>query len=430
VRAFSKTAICLAVNLCATIAAADDWPAWRGPQGDGVWREQGIVAELPADSIAARWRVPVASGYSGPTVADGRVYVMDRVTKPAQTEGIHCFAWDTGQALWSHTYGREYRNVGYGAGPRASVVIDSGRAYALGAMGDLHCLDAATGQVRWRRPLNEEYGIDMPIWGIAASPVVVGDLLIVQVGGAGACLVAFDKVSGQERWRALDDRASYSTPVLVEHDTRQVLVCWTGDGVVGLDAASGQALWTHPLAPQRMVLAVASPVVDAQRLFLTGFYDGSLMLRLLPGPAVEEAWRRVGPSEKQTDGLHSIISTPVLLDDHIYGFDSYGEFRCLRADTGERVWESLDLVPRARWATGHLTPNGDRVWIFTERGDLLLTSLSPEGPVVHGRAHLIDATRDQLNQRGGVVWSHPAYAYRHIFVRNDEELVCASLAAD
>ena len=424
------TACWIVIAFLARAALADDWPQWRGPHSDGVWRETGIVSALPDSSLSPRWRAPISSGYSGPTVADGRVFVMDRVTKPVQLERIHCFAWETGQRLWSYEYLRDYRDVGYTAGPRASVVVRDGLAYALGTMGDFHCFEAATGKLVWHHDLNEQYEILMPVWGIAASPVVFDELVIVQIGGAGACLVAFDRRTGEERWRALDDRASYSTPLLITQAGRQVLVTWTGDRVVGLDPASGQTHWEHPYPPERGIISVASPVVSGEHLFLTNFFDGSLMLKLPADRlAVEKSWRRVGASEQQTDALHSIISTPLILGDYIYGVDSYGEFRCLEAATGERVWEDLSVVPRARWATAHLVPHDEKVWIFNERGDLLLTSLSPEGVEIHGRTHLIDPTRDQLNRRGGVTWSHPAFAYRHIFVRSDEELVCTSLAA-
>ncbi|HIG56883.1 MAG TPA: dehydrogenase [Candidatus Latescibacteria bacterium] len=416
--------------LTATGALADDWPQWRGPQGDGVWRETGIIDALPDSGLTARWRMPIASGYNSPTVAEGRVYVMDRLTKPKQIERVHCFDAASGEALWSYEYARDYRDVGYTAGPRASVVIHEGLAYALGAMGDLHVFSAATGKIVWQRDLNAEYAIRMPVWGIAAAPVIYGESVIVHIGGEGACLVAFDHRTGEERWRALDDQASYSTPIIIEQAGQQVLVVWTGEHVVGLDPVSGKVHWQHAFPPKQGIISVASPVFAGSRLFLTNFFDGSLMLKLPPEQlSVTRTWYRVGASEQKTDGLHSIITTPLIIGEYIYGIDSYGEFRCLEAATGARVWEDQTVVPRARWGTAHLTPQSDKVWIFNERGDLLLTSLSPEGVTVHGRAHLIDPTRDQLNQRGGVTWSHPAYANRHVFVRNDEELACFSLAA-
>ncbi len=415
------------VALFITSAPADDWPQWRGPGRDGVWRETGIVETLA--KLKVRWRVPVSSGYSGPTVAGGRVYLTDRVSKPKQIERVHCFDWETGKESWSFAYDCEYRNVQYVAGPRASVIVHDGLAYALGTMGHLHCFDAATGALRWNRDLNAEYQIRMPIWGIAGAPLVEGDLLIVQIGGSsGACLVAFDRRTGEEKWKALDDRASYSAPIVIDQAGRRVLVCWTGDNVVGLNPQTGEGYWQHPFPPSRMVLAIATPVFHNNLLFVSGFYDGSLLLRVHPDRlAVEAVWRRKGADERQTESLHSLISTPILIGDYIYGVDSYGELRCLELGTGDRVWEDQTAVPKARWSTIHFTKHRDRIWMFNERGELLITTLSPEGLNVISRVQLIEPTRDQLNRRDGVCWSHPAYAYKHVFARNDRELICASL---
>jgi outer membrane protein assembly factor BamB len=409
----------------------DEWPQWRGPNRDGVWRETGIVDKLPAGRIPLRWRAPITSGYSGPTVAGGRVFVMDRQVKPREVERVLCFDWQTGKPLWTHTYDCTYE-VSYPAGPRASVSIDEGRAYALGTMGHVHCYSAADGKVLWARDLKNEYKIRMPIWGIAAAPLVDGELVILQIGGSnGACLVALDKRSGEERWRALDDAASYSAPILIEQAGHRVLVCWTGENVVGLDPASGKVFWTHPFRQHRTVINVPTPVVEGDRMFMSSFYDGSLMLRLARDRlGVEEVWRRSGPGEMQTDALHAMISTPLVDGDYVYGVDSYGELRCLDAKSGNRIWEDLTAVPKARWATIHMVRKDKRIWMFNERGELVLAELSPKGFHEISRAKLLDPTTAQLSQRGGVCWSHPAYAYKHIFARNDRELVCANLAAD
>jgi len=163
-------------------------------------------------------------------------------------------------------------------------------------------------------------------------------------------------------------------------------------------------------------------------VFFTAFYDGSLLLRLVPDELrVEEIWRRRGGSELRTDALHSIISTPVIIDQHIYGVDSYGELRCLELMTGDRVWEDLTAVPKERWSTIHFVQNGDRTWMFNERGELLIGTLTPEGFREIARCQVIEPTIDQLNRRGGVCWSHPAFAHGHIFARNGKEIVCADL---
>ena len=180
-----------------------------------------------------------------------------------------------------------------------------------------------------------------------------------------------------------------------------------------------------------MVINVPTPVVSGDRLFLTSFFDGALMLKLRQDePRVEKLWRRKGTSERHTDALHAMISTPTMEGDYVYGVDSYGELRCLDARTGNRIWEDLTAVPKARWATIHMVRNGGRRWMFNERGELVIGTLSPQGFHEISRAKLIEPTTEQLGQRGGVCWSHPAYAYKHVFARNDRELVCASLAAE
>lgn len=441
----SALAILLACGLSSCSVSsilAEDWPQWRGVNRDGVWNETGLVEKFDGPQIKIRWTAKIASGYSGPTVAQGRVYVTDRLMEPAQQERVHCFDEQTGAPVWMHAYDCIYSGVGYEAGPRASVTINEGRAYSLGSMGHLFCFDAATGKVLWQHDCDQEYAIEMPIWGIAASPIIDGDLVIVQIGGAGACLAAFDKRTGAERWKALDDRASYSSPIFIEQGGQKVLVCWTGDNVVGLDGQTGKTFWQHPFKPTRMVINIATPAVDRDRMFVTAFYDGSLMLKLdQRQPAVEQIWRRLGPDEMKTDSLHAIISTPILDGDYVYGVDSYGELRCLDAKTGDRIWENLTAGPKVRWGTIHMVRNADKAWMFNERGELIISRLSPTPRVVDGqptdgfeeisRAKLIEPTLEQLNRRGvGVCWAHPAFANRHVFARSDEQLVSASLAAE
>jgi outer membrane protein assembly factor BamB len=288
--------------------------------------------------------------------------------------------------------------------------------------------------VLWEKDLHVQYRIRLPVWGIAASPLVEGDLVIVHIGGEdNASIVAFDKRTGQERWRALNDGASYSAPIVIQQAGKRVLVCWTGDRVVGMDPISGTLYWQHPFEPTRMVLNIATPVHYGNYLFMSAFFDGSLLLKLNPDKLeADKIWRRRGKSEKEkeTDALHCCISTPIIKGDYIYGVDSYGQLRCLDLHTGDRIWESLEAVPKDRWSNIHMVQREQEVWMFNERGDLIISRLSPQGYHEISRTHLIDPTTDQLKQRSGVCWSHPAYADRHIFIRNDKELLCASLTAE
>jgi outer membrane protein assembly factor BamB len=422
-------AIVITLGICMPVLAAD-WPQWRGPNRDGVWREEGIAERFETRQLPALWRAEISNGYSGPTVADGRVYVTDRLVTPAQAERVHCFDAATGDKIWSYDYECKYERIDRRNGPRAAVAIGDGRAYSLGAMGQMFCLDTADGSVLWNKDLREQYKIRMPEWGIAASPLIEDKLVIVQIGGRDACIVAFDKVTGKEVWRALSERGGYSAPIVIEQAGKRVLVSWTGERIVGLDTLTGELYWQHPFPPAKMIHNIATPVFQDNFIFLSGFFDGSLLLKVDPGKlAVQEVWQRRGPSERRTDSLHCCISTPVLRGDYIYGIGSYGELRCLDLHTGDRIWESLSVVPKARWATAHMVRHEQEIWMFNERGELIISRLSPEGYQQVSRAQLIKPTQGQLDQRGGVCWSHPAFAYKRIYIRNDEELICADLSA-
>jgi len=417
--------------LLAVSARGSDWPQWRGPKRDGTWPEKGIVQKFETSPLKIRWRTTISNGYSGPTVASGRVYVTDRVTSPTQTERVHCFDAMTGNKIWSHEYECKYEEIEHRNGPRASVAIDENRAYSLGTMGHFLCFDAADGNVLWSRDLKTEYAIKMPIWGISACPLIEKALVIVHIGGKdNASIVAFDKVTGDEKWRALNDTVSYSAPIVIDQAGKRVLVCWTVERVVGLDPATGDLYWQHEFTPDRLSQNIASPVFENNYLFVSSFFDGSLLLKLAPDRlVVEKVWQRKGQNERNTDSLHCCISTPIIKGNYIYGVDSYGELRCLDLLTGDRVWESLDAVPHDRWANVHMIQNQDKTWLFNERGELIISKLSPRGYQEISRSKLIEPTKGQLNQRGGVCWSHPAFAYKHVFIRNDEELLCADLSA-
>ncbi len=429
---WNSACVAAALFLTATWALADDWPQWRGPNRDGVWHETGIIESFTGAQLELEWSAEVSNGYSGPTVAKGRVYVTDRVVDPDQMERVLCFDASSGERLWTHEYACRYRRVGYPDGPRASVTVAGGRAYSLGTMGHLRCLDAVSGELLWKKDPGTDYDVETPIWGIASAPLVEGDLLIVQLGARpDACIVALDKETGQEVWRALEDSASYSAPVIIEQAGERVLLCWTGENIVALVPSTGEVHWQYDTPATKMIINVPTPVTDGNRLFLSSFYDGAYMLRLHQDMlGVEKIWRRQGANERNTDALHAMITTPLIQGDYVYGVDSYGQLRCLDGRTGDRVWEDLTAVPSERWATIHMVRNGDRIWMFNDRGELIICTLSPEGFNEISRTKLIDPTQGQLSRGDGVAWSHPAFANKHVFIRNDTQLVSASLAAE
>jgi outer membrane protein assembly factor BamB len=298
-------------------------------------------------------------------------------------------------------------------------------------MGHLFCLNASTGQVLWSKDLMKEYDVNAPLWGFSAHPLIDGDKLICVVGGRGSVAVAFDKLTGKERWRALTAKEpGYCPPMIYTIGGRRQLIIWHPEAVNGLDPETGKVLWTQDF-PIKAGLSIPTPRVAGDRLFVTSFYNGSMMLAVTASGA-RVVWKGMSNRElpKYTDGLHSIMVTPFLRDGYIYGVCSYGELRCLKADTGERVWSDLRATggQEERWGNAFLIAQGDRFFLFNEKGDLIIARLTPQGYDEVSKVHLIDPTNTMA--RRPVVWMHPAFANRSIYVRNDKELACYSLAAE
>lgn len=404
------------------------WPAFRGMNNTGTWHTELELDTLTPNNIRKLWEVHVNSGYAGPTVSGQKVYVMDFI-RETSTERVLCFHASTGAKSWEHGYDREYARVGYPTGPRASVLVEDSLVYALGTMGDLHCLNAETGNVSWYKNTLEVYENRIPIWGLAASPIITGDNVIVQVGGVpDACIVAFNKFTGREVWKALGDNASYSTPILIEQGGKRVMVIWTGEHVAGISPGNGKVYWKIPYEKRKMIMNVASPVYSPPYLFLSSFFDGAFLYKLdQEKPGAELIWHRVGKSERATDALHTTISTPVIKDEYIYGVDSYGEVRCLELLTGERVWEDKTLVRQDRWSNIHFVRQGEMAWGFNETGSLILGKFTPEAFKNYGSVKLIDPVKISPNPRGGVCWAHPAFFGNRVIVRNDKKMVCYEL---
>jgi outer membrane protein assembly factor BamB len=446
--------VVVAVLVFAAPAVADDWPQYLGPKRDGVWRETGVLDSFPPGGPAVLWKKPVGAGFSGPAVAAGRVYLTDFHTgdgqKAAQTGPGHpsvagveralCLDAKDGSQIWKHEYPCTYKNLQYASGPRATPTVDGDRVYTLGAMGDLVCLDAAKGQPLWKKNFLTDYNARLPIWGFAAAPLVDGDKLICLTGGdANRLVVAFDKKTGREIWTALtltESDAGYSPPMIYDLAGKRTLVIWHSRAVVGLDPETGKEYWSQRFDVKVALTAPAPRPVGGDRLLVVAFYEGSMMLRIKPdGPPVV-LWKDKGKGEmaERSDTLHSIIPTPVVKGGYIYGVCSYGELRCLNADTGERVWFTrkptvgtpTEEGKAIRWGNAFLTEHADRFFLFNEKGELVIARLSPSGYEEIDRAKVIAPTNRMPGRP--VVWVPPAFADRKMVVRNDAEVVCVSLA--
>jgi WD40 repeat protein len=410
---------------------ADDWPQWRGPNRDGVWREKGILETFPRDGLNVRWRAKIGGGYSGPVVSRGRVFVTDRQLGP-DVERVLCFDEHTGKRLWVHSYPCDYENMEYESGPRATPTVYQDKVYTLGARGHLFCLDAANGRVLWKKDLVNQYNAQLPRWGASASPLVEGELLIAIAGGQPeACVMALQKDTGNVVWKALDDRPAYSAPIAVDAGGQRQVIVWTCDTLSSLEPATGKVYWQVPYRNANDLNVVATPVVQKDLLLVNSVWRKSAkMLKLDSGkPAASVLWQN-----KRWDH-HNLFSTAIFPNERHFYLVDQADVCCIDATNGDEVWRAPALAQRSGsrgtmgTAGAHFTANGRQVFIFDDQGHLILARLSPKGYEESGRTFLIEATAG-TSWQGPVTWAHPAYANRHVFARNDKELVCASLAAD
>lgn len=446
-----KTAV--ACLLMACVAHADDWPQWLGPKRDGVWRETGLVEKFPEGGPKKVWSAKVGIGYAGTAVVNGKVFLTDRelangASQPKNAfdraavdgnERVLCLDAKTGQQLWKHEYPCAYQ-ISYSAGPRCTPTVDGDRVYTLGAMGDLFCLNAGDGKVIWSKNFVKDYDAKVPVWGFACHPLVDGDKLLCVGGGGDKLIVAFDKLTGKELWASqrCDGDFGYGPPTLETFDGVRQLVVWHAKGVVSVEPETGKRLWYVPF-DSKAALTVPTPrKVGEDRLFFTSFYHGAFMLKVTKNSA-DFVWRSKAKGERpnQTTDLSSIMGTPIVDSEHIYGVDSYGELRCLTLD-GKRVWSTMKATRGAltaanvakssepaeneRWSLAFIVKNESRYFLFNEQGDLIIAKLSPTGYEEVSRAHLLDPLNTMAGRGRKVVWMHPAFAEKSTFVRNDAEV--------
>jgi outer membrane protein assembly factor BamB len=438
----------------APAAPAADWPQWMGPNRDDVWTETGVVQKFPAGGPKIVWRVPIGGGYAGPAVAGGKVYVTDKHLKPgasdpkdpfeggkkpvATVERVLCLDEKSGNQIWKHEYDCPYQ-VQYPAGPRCTPTVSGGKVYTLGTMGDLFCLDANTGQVVWSKNFPKDYKAEVPVWGYSGHPLVYQNLLICLAGGENALLVAFDKDTGKEAWKTMHTPGSpngpgYGPPTLLEIGGVTQLVVYHSRGTTGLNPLTGEKYWDVPMEAFRG-MAIMAPRKEGDVVFVGGVFDKCMAIKV--GPAKAEAKELWHGDKKADTGLYPVNMTPFVEGGVIYGVDQPGMLRAVELKSGKHLWSTFKPVfgeekdpgfSGGGSGTAFLTKNGDRFFIFAETGELVIAKLSPKVYEELSRAKLLEQTGAAFGRK--VVWSHPAYANKCVFARNDKEIVCASLAAE
>lgn len=408
--------------LLADPARADDWPQWRGPNRDGVWKETGILESFPACGLKVLWRAPVGPGWSSPVVAQGRVYLTDSELKPPKAkERVHCFDAAAGKPLWTFSYDVIYPDWaftdGLGRGPTATPVVRGGRLYTLGNKGDLVCFDVLKGGVLWKRNLEKEYQVQE--FAFNASPLIEGNLLIVCIGSypgtQASSVLALDLNSGKEAWKTPTEGLTNSSPIAITAGGKRQVIVWTQGSVTSLDPATGKPYWQEPLKTRAMD-AVCTPVFHNNLLLISG-----LMLKLDPGkPAASVLWPDTKALSRR---ILSNTSTALMWDGYLISATSSGALVCLEARTGRQMWSTDKATDRSSGASIHPTRNGSGVFLHTDKGDLIRAQLTPEAYKEISRTCLLKPVA------GSKAWPAPAYANRHVLARNDKELICASLAA-
>lgn len=446
---FALSPTCL---LSAAVASADEWPQWRGPERDGVWRVEGLVETLPEKGLDYEWRIPVHYGYAGPAVADGAVYLFEyektegKVTDQPQNrdkltgiERLLKLDAKTGEELWRYEYDRDYF-ISYPSGPRCTPTVDGDRVYILGAEGDLSCLKTVDGSVVWKKSFVDDYKAPTPLWGHSSHPLVDGDTLYCLVGGEGSVVVAFDKVTGEEKWRALStpsmsNEVGYCPPSMIEVYGKKVLVVFDPEAACGLDPSSGEVLWTVPIQPS-YGMSIAQPLLVVDRLFVTGYGGPSVFFDVpVSGGEAKVVW-----SGTPKTSASSANASPIADADGrtIYAIEANGSsLVAIDPKSGDRLWETQEPTlgkkegrDRARHGTVFVVREGetDRYWLTSETGHLILAKLTSDGYEEISRQPLVEPTGDAFGRP--VLWSHPAFADKAVFARNDKELVRVNLGAE
>ena len=295
-------------------------------------------------------------------------------------------------------------------------------------------LDAESGALVWSKDFTKQYELERPpVWGWASHPLIDGDMLICVVGGAGTGVVAFNKKTGEEIWRAISAKEmGYATPVVVERQGRRLLVVWHDVAIQGLDPETGQRRWRIKFPenePMRPSVAIAHPCVFDDHLLVSNFYHGSIVVRFSDDLTdADVVWQSEGEIGEHDETLNTLMAAPIARNGNVFGITGRGELRCLDGYTGKVKWSELAPTgdEETYFATTFIIPNGNRDFLYNDQGELIVARLTGEGYEEFGRAKLLKPTGFARGRN--IVWSHPAFANKRMYARNDEELICVDLA--
>ena len=407
-----RCALLLAIASTTTAFAAD-WPQWLGPNRDGLSAETGLLRSWPDEGPRQAWRIEtVGLGYAGPAIVNGRVYIMG---SRGDEEMLFSLDEANGEEVWATPLGGVYEND-WGDGPRGTPTVVDGMIYALGAEGGLVCLDAASGEARWRVSLVDDLGGKIPVWGYSESPLVDGELVVVTPGGDQGAIAAIDRSTGEVVWQceALEDVAHYSSPVVAQPHGERQYVQLLEKRLVGLAPKDGSLLWEVEW-PGR-VAVIPTPVVDGNRVYVTSGYGVGCMLVEI----AEDNTAAVVYDNKTMKNHHGGV---LRLGDHVFGHSDGVGWLCQEFATGQRTWRERDALGK-----GAIAYADERFYCLSEdEGDVVLLEASPTGWAEHGRFTLSPQT--ERRKPKGKIWMHPVIANGRLYLRDQELLFSFDIRA-
>jgi len=414
-----------------------DWAQFLGPAGNGTSPEKGILAPWK-DGLRILWHVPVGAGYPAPTISQGRLFLFDRVAGKAR---LRCLEPATGKQSWEFRYATDYADdFGYENGPRCCPVVDGDRVYILGPEGMLHCLRCEDGKEVWKLDTSTKFNVRKNFFGVGSTPVVEGDLLIVQIGGytadskdlydgegavkpSGAGVVAFDKKTGEVKWQAGNELASYSSPVLATIGERRWCFVLARGGLLGLEPRSGKVEFHFPWRAKSLESVNASnPVVVDDRVLVTECYGpGSALLKVKPG-ACDMIWNDADKGRDKSLQCH--WNTPIYHEGHVYGssgrHEDQAQLRCVELATGKVKWS------RPRMGRCSLTMIDGHFLCLSETGDLYLLKVNPQKYDEVSQVAVRDPDGNGPLLRYPC-WAAPVVSHGLLYVRGKGHLVCLEL---
>ncbi len=399
--------------LTGALTTAADWPQWLGPTRDSTSTEK--VAPWKKD-LKADWKVSVDEGHSSPVVADGKVYLFTRVAGKDK-EAVTAYDAKKGDLIWTFSYDRGEFKSKFGLGPRATPTVADGKVYTFGATGHLYCIDAAKGTEVWHVDTLTKFKAKNLGFGMSCSPLIEGDLVLVNVGGEGASVVAFKKDSGEVAWKALDDKASYSSPIAFGKGKERQVVFLTAAGLESLNPKDGSVNWKVPLV-DLLNESSTTPVRIGEDLLLGSsvtFGSIGVQLGVKDGkPTAEEVWKN--------GDLTCYFSTPVAVGkEYVYMINGVlsltspvtSTLRCVEAKTGKEVWKKEKV---ANYHAALVKTADDKLLMLDDKGNLTLIEPSPDGYKELAKSKVC-----------GQTWAHPALSDGRVFLRDEKELMCVPL---